>query len=49
MTLDPDALDRTLAALTARLLDSRTGAGYWRGRLAGSALATATATFAVPS
>lgn len=47
MTLDPDALDRTLAALTHRLMDSRTDAGYWRGRLAGSALATATATFAL--
>jgi squalene-hopene/tetraprenyl-beta-curcumene cyclase len=43
MTLDPGALDRTIETLTARLLACRTAGGYWEGRLASSALATATA------
>jgi len=43
MTLDPGALDRTIAALANRLLACRTSDGHWEGRLASSALATATA------
>jgi squalene-hopene/tetraprenyl-beta-curcumene cyclase len=41
------ALDRTIATMTSRLLDARNSAGHWEGRLASSALATATATMAL--
>lgn len=47
MTDDTGPLDRTIATLTARLLDRRTSAGHWEGRLASSALSTATATIAL--
>lgn len=47
MTEDFAALDRTLATLTKRLLESRTPSGYWEGYLSSSALSTATATVAL--
>jgi len=47
MSEDAGALDRTIDTLTARLLKSRTAGGYWEGRLASSALSTATATVAL--
>ena len=47
MATDKNALHKTLAALTGRLLQSRLPQGYWRGRLSSSALATATAAFAL--
>lgn len=42
-----EALDRTIDTLVARLLDQRTAAGHWEGRLSSSALATATAVIAL--
>jgi squalene-hopene/tetraprenyl-beta-curcumene cyclase len=39
--------DETIRTLTRRLLDSRTASGHWEGRLASSALSTATATVAL--
>ena len=47
MSHDLTAVDRTIDALTARLLACRTGADHWEGRLASSALATATAIIAL--
>ena len=47
MTHDPAALDRTIATLRERLLARRAAGGYWDGRLASSALSTATATVAL--
>jgi len=47
MATDKNALHKTLAALTAQLLQSRLPQGHWRGRLSSSALATATAAFAL--
>ena len=47
MATDKNALHKTLAALTARLLQSRVPQGHWRGRLSSSALSTATAAFAL--
>ncbi len=47
MDIDEVALDKTLKALKERLIQSRLPAGHWRGRLSGSALATATAAFAL--
>ncbi len=47
MATDKNALHKTLAALTGRLLQSRLPQGHWRGRLSSSALATATAAFAL--
>src|SRR5829696_268997 len=41
------ALDETLNNLTRRLLDLRTPDGHWEGKLASSALSTATATIAL--
>ncbi len=47
----PDALhpdfDKTLARLRQKLLDARTPDGHWTGRLASSALSTATAVIAL--
>ena len=47
MATDKNALHKTLAALTARLLQSRVPQGHWRGQLSSSALSTATAVFAL--
>jgi len=47
MNIDRAALDRTLALLRNRLLQSRVPEGFWQGRLSGSALSTATAIFAL--
>jgi squalene-hopene/tetraprenyl-beta-curcumene cyclase len=47
MSEDAAALDRTIDTLTARLLERRSAAGHWEGRLASSALSTATATVAL--
>ena len=47
MNIDRAALDRTLALLKNRLLQSRVPEGFWQGRLSGSALSTATAIFAL--
>src|SRR5688572_7320201 len=47
MTPDVCALDRTIETLAARLLERRTPSGHWEGRLASSALATATAVVAL--
>ncbi|MCX5636585.1 MAG: hypothetical protein NTX52_02685, partial [Planctomycetota bacterium] len=47
MNIDRASLDRTLALLKNRLLQSRTPDGFWQGRLSGSALSTATAVFAL--
>lgn len=47
MHLDTDAFERTLRRARARLLDCRAPAGHWVGELSGSALATATAAFAL--
>lgn len=45
--MDKNSLDKTLAALTTRLLQSRVPQGHWRGQLSSSALSTATAVFAL--
>jgi squalene-hopene/tetraprenyl-beta-curcumene cyclase len=45
--MDVAALDRTISTLRARLLARRTPDGRWEGRLASSALSTATATVAL--
>jgi squalene-hopene/tetraprenyl-beta-curcumene cyclase len=42
-----DALDRTIDTMTARLVEERRTAGHWEGRLASSALSTATAALAL--
>jgi squalene-hopene/tetraprenyl-beta-curcumene cyclase len=42
-----EELDRTLDNLLARLLDRRTGGGWWEGYLSSSALSTATAVSAL--
>ncbi len=47
MSQDAGALDRTIGTLAARLLERRTLGGHWEGRLASSALSTATATVAL--
>ena len=47
MTGDLAAIDRTIATLRRRLLESRTSSGHWEGRLASSALSTATAMVAL--
>lgn len=47
MGLDTDALERTLDAATDWLLARRTDRGHWEGELSSSALATATAVFAL--
>src|SRR5262245_39361088 len=47
MTLDSAALDRTIATLSRRLLECRNASGVWEGRLASSALSTATAIVAL--
>ena len=44
---DRSALQQTLSAATKALLDQRTAQGCWLGELSGSALATATAVFAL--
>ena len=41
--LDSAAFERTRRAAVARLLEARTAAGHWAGRLSSSALSTATA------
>src|SRR5579859_7447183 len=43
MLVNLTALDETIQNLVSRLLDSRTAAGHWEGRLASSALSTAVA------
>ena len=45
--MDLAALDRTISTLRARLLARRTPDGHWEGRLASSALSTATAIVAL--
>jgi len=47
MSLDLAALDRTLEAAQRQLLAARLPQGFWRGELASSALATATAVLAL--
>jgi squalene-hopene/tetraprenyl-beta-curcumene cyclase len=47
MSSKQDLVDRTIDALTARLLEHRTSAGHWEGRLSSSALSTAVATVAL--
>lgn len=47
MDIDRGKLKKTLDNFTEKLLDSRTPAGYWQGRLSSSALSTATAVFAL--
>jgi len=47
MNLEPGAIDKTVAALRERLLDSRLPNGCWQGRLSSSALSTAAAVFAL--
>ena len=47
MVVDQDKLLATLVALRQRLLEFRTPGGWWQGRLSSSALATATAVFAL--
>ena len=47
MNIDRAALDRTLALMRNRLLQSRNPDGFWQGRLSSSALSTATAVFAL--
>ena len=44
---DRGSIDRTMAYLAAQLIARRTPAGYWEGRLASSALSTATAVIAL--
>ena len=44
---DPTPIDRTIRGLTEQLLARRTPSGHWEGRLASSALATATAVMAL--
>ncbi|MCK5174622.1 MAG: squalene--hopene cyclase, partial [Planctomycetes bacterium] len=43
MNVDKNDIDITLKNIKAHLLTARNGDGHWRGRLASSALATATA------
>jgi len=45
--MDREALEKTIAALRARLLAARGPHGHWEGRLSSSALSTATAAFAL--
>jgi len=47
MNVDEAALERTLNALKEQLVQSRNSAGFWEGRLSGSALSTAVAVFAL--
>ncbi|MBL7154468.1 MAG: squalene--hopene cyclase [Phycisphaerae bacterium] len=47
MDIDEAALDKTLKVLKERLIRARQPQGCWRGRLSGSALATAVAVFAL--
>src|SRR5262245_4553364 len=47
MPVDLAALDETIQNLVSRLLDRRTPAGYWEGRLSSSALSTAVAVSAL--
>jgi squalene-hopene/tetraprenyl-beta-curcumene cyclase len=46
-SLERDTIAETLANARRRLLDARTPAGHWEGRLSSSALSTATASFAL--
>jgi len=45
--INQNILTRRLELLRARLLQSRSAGGYWQGKLSSSALATATAVFAL--
>ncbi|MHC4114680.1 MAG: prenyltransferase/squalene oxidase repeat-containing protein [Planctomycetota bacterium] len=47
MDIDKNKLENTLFALRAHLIESREQGGYWSGELSSSALATATAVFAL--
>src|SRR5438874_2574624 len=47
MAVDLDALKETRRNIRQRLLQARAPAGYWEGELSSSALATATAVFAL--
>ena len=47
MPIDRSRLDRTLRAARRHLLAHRTADGHWAGQLASSALATATAVWAL--
>lgn len=46
-SVDREALDQTLAALVRGLLERQAAASHWEGRLASSALSTATASIAL--
>jgi squalene-hopene/tetraprenyl-beta-curcumene cyclase len=46
-SIDPVALEETLANARRALLEARNEAGYWEGELSSSALSTATAIFAL--
>ncbi|MHC4360619.1 MAG: prenyltransferase/squalene oxidase repeat-containing protein, partial [Planctomycetota bacterium] len=47
MDIDKNKLENTLFALRGHLIESRSQGGYWSGELSSSALATATAVFAL--
>ena len=47
MALDRDQLEAALGSLVRRLLDRRAAPDHWEGRLASSALSTATAVLAL--
>jgi len=47
MHIDTESLEQTLAAAKEQLIAARAPAGYWQGKLSSSALATATAVFAL--
>ncbi len=47
MKIDMQTIEQTLSVATDQLLGARNAAGFWQGRLSSSALATATAVFAL--
>ncbi|RKY11633.1 MAG: squalene--hopene cyclase [Planctomycetota bacterium] len=47
MNVDTETIKQTLSVATEDLIHAREPAGYWQGRLSSSALATATAVFAL--
>ncbi|MHC5060902.1 MAG: prenyltransferase/squalene oxidase repeat-containing protein [Planctomycetota bacterium] len=47
MNIEIQIIDRALSVATGRLLGERSSDGFWQGRLSSSALATATAVFAL--
>jgi len=47
MNIDTEAIEQTLSVATEQLIRARLPEGFWQGRLSSSALATATAVFAL--